>query len=432
MDFIYLFSLECTFVDINRFETPFGEKVNRLSHLIPSNTILSSIILFAAMMDSSSSHAQIIYYDTNEPTDSLELSLMWKRSVEEWERSRDDSFMVKRMEILEIDEDKYLLPDGSFDVYHWSDGRWINSYKGKHFGYNHQSSKFIYNGEIYSFGGYGFWRFHGEIIKYMFNRREWEIISESKELEYGPGYLNNDRLIVANRRPMVFDLDSRQITFRKKNMAVPEGPMAIISIDFTNYFLISYSGLPPYKMVILDKRSPEIFVSDLKPFDGIRNTIATNSLIHVVGDSLSIYHLDGRVVPYTVQGEITHFYSSDIVDEDQSSTQRNFVIALALVMVISLLIVWKRRSSVEESSEQREDLITFISQLEDHSGYMLDVKDLDQILGISDIQIDETRRYKRSTYLNTINEYYNKSHHKDLIVRIKDPKDRRRFIYKIV
>lgn len=48
--------------------------------------------------------------------------------------------------------------------------------------YNINCKNFIYNNEIYSYGGYGFWKTNGHLRKFNFQDSEWDIIPLDKEI----------------------------------------------------------------------------------------------------------------------------------------------------------------------------------------------------------------------------------------------------------
>ena len=51
-------------------------------------------------------------------------------------------------------------------------------------GYNIGCFSFIYNDTVYNYGGYGFWRFNGQLRKYNKQLKEWDIQSTNKELPF--------------------------------------------------------------------------------------------------------------------------------------------------------------------------------------------------------------------------------------------------------
>jgi hypothetical protein len=48
--------------------------------------------------------------------------------------------------------------------------------------YNINCKNFIYNNELYSYGGYGFWKSNGHLRKYNYQDSEWDIIPLNKEI----------------------------------------------------------------------------------------------------------------------------------------------------------------------------------------------------------------------------------------------------------
>lgn len=47
----------------------------------------------------------------------------------------------------------------------------------EHAGYNIECFSFIYQNDIYNFGGYGFWRWNGQLRKFIPRSREWDIVA---------------------------------------------------------------------------------------------------------------------------------------------------------------------------------------------------------------------------------------------------------------
>jgi hypothetical protein len=56
---------------------------------------------------------------------------------------------------------------------------------------------------------------------------------------------------------------------------------------------------------------------------------------------------------------------------------------------------------------------------------------LDGILGIDSVDNNDSKRLKRSRWVNKLNEYYNSQNGKDLIIRDKNPEDKRYIYYKV-
>ncbi len=57
------------------------------------------------------------------------------------------------------------------------------------FGYNFGAEAFAWRDTIYSFGGYGYWRYNGQLRMYVEDAHEWELTASSMEV---PCYTNSD------------------------------------------------------------------------------------------------------------------------------------------------------------------------------------------------------------------------------------------------
>ena len=135
-------------------------------------------------------------------TASLKAQIFFNNSVDTFSKDKlnsimEQSFRLKdsfdlinydvRMDIFDIKSELFLIPDGRFDVFEWKNERWHNRYASIYYGYNFHSRKFVYNDDLYSFGGYGYWRTHGDLIKFMWNQNTWSFINYDKMHEAGNG-----------------------------------------------------------------------------------------------------------------------------------------------------------------------------------------------------------------------------------------------------
>jgi hypothetical protein len=332
------------------------------------------------------------------------------------------------MDIFEIDGQLYLTVDGKFSVYIWQNERWSHHYKGKYFGYNYFSKPFIGENTIYSYGGYGFWRFHGDIIRYMPERREWEIIPESQPLPFAPACLCQDTLLLFDEKSLAFNLGQKRIV-KDQTDSRPHIPFTGISntVELSNWCLIIY-GASQY--ILLDKRDRSIWQSQLKPFDGIRNGYASHSFVHLIGDSMSIFYLDGSIYNYTVDKELGYF--TRIVKPRFFHRPISWALSF-LAVIIAIAVFFRLRQKMETPASEGHDPVVqgLISAFESRKGETLSVNEIDKVLRIDHVRIAETRRFRRSKYIKAINDTYQSAHGSVLIERKKDPSDRRKYVYMI-
>ena len=190
---------------------------NNVQFGVAFSTRLLSLLLFLTFQ-SFSLNAQIYFRDSGSTTDSVELKKIIAKSWDVHDSLYRSKKSIAVMTIVEAKDKKYLLPDGRSDVFEWRNGNWVNLYNFFHHGYNYGSYKFVFNDEIYSFGGYGFWRPHGDLIKFLWDRNEWEIVSYGNGDPEGLGYAYyfNSNLFVID--PIGF-IDTKKTEFKKGDLS---------------------------------------------------------------------------------------------------------------------------------------------------------------------------------------------------------------------
>ena len=72
----------------------------------------------------------------------------------------------------------FLNPDGTHYLYSYLPSRntFLRLDHSQFHGHNFVRHLFLYKGEIYAFGGYGFWNDHAKLIKFDKRTREWELV----------------------------------------------------------------------------------------------------------------------------------------------------------------------------------------------------------------------------------------------------------------
>jgi hypothetical protein len=88
----------------------------------------------------------------------------------------------------------FLMPDGTGRVYKilQKDGRTelVRQDSTNFYGYNFGFYAFSYQDTIYSFGGYGYWRYNGHLRVYLSKKGEWEIENLNREIPFSrAGYV---------------------------------------------------------------------------------------------------------------------------------------------------------------------------------------------------------------------------------------------------
>ena len=72
----------------------------------------------------------------------------------------------------------FLNPDGTHYLYSYLPSRntFLRLDHSQFHGHNFVRQLFLYKGDIYAFGGYGFWNDHAKLIKFDKRTKEWELM----------------------------------------------------------------------------------------------------------------------------------------------------------------------------------------------------------------------------------------------------------------
>ncbi|MBK7426957.1 MAG: LPXTG cell wall anchor domain-containing protein [Saprospiraceae bacterium] len=154
----------------------------------------------------------------------------------------------------------------------------------------------------------------------------------------------------------------------------------------------------------------------------------------VIGDSIAIYN-------NKLEFEMTEAINTDIERYHQlypvnatalseTDSDINYLLILTALVLLGIggyIFLFRRKIKAPSS----EDMHQLVDQLIPIIGKTLSSDELDQALNIPEYLSPENARYKRSKLVNEINEYYRVKFSTDLITRIKDPNDKRKFFYRI-
>lgn len=398
--------------------------------------LLSFTLLFIEI-----SNAQVFYRETGTFSDTAELYPMFRKSFEIKDSFVNNKMNFYKMYIFKIKDKKYLTIDGRFDVYEWKNNNWVNLYKKQFNGYNNHSKKFVYNNEIYSFGGYGYWRCHGDLIKFLWDRNEWEIVVYGDEEPVGNGYafFFNGKLNVINPVRFIdgylsqrkisssFSIDMKTLKTKELNTTFNRdfdiGPKYWFETE--NYYLL----LEKPDMLI-DKKTTTSYVNGLRTFDCLWKILSSDILIYSKNDTLVMMDRNMKLKCRYDMAEEVKKYKPVVKNNAGIKLLVGFSVLLALATTGYLYFRQKRRSQKAVNS-----IIKFddprIEELSGLSVRQISVEELDVILGIQNIRNSETQRFKRSQIINSINQEAFHKTGKVLISRIQDPEDKRRFLYRI-
>jgi hypothetical protein len=123
--------------------------------------------------------------------------------------------------------------------------------------------------------------------------------------------------------------------------------------------------------------------------------------------------------------------------------------AILAVLLLSMAVVgglWFRKNHLSKKSDPAEplppveelgtvdgveDMARLVAKLLAQPVLLVDVHQLDQVFGASELESLDYRRVRRSRYIKAVNQYFQAQYGKDLIVRTKSETDKRIILYRI-
>lgn len=392
--------------------------------------ILFRLLIFLLIFACFSSEGQIVVKDWENELDSMEFRQLSLNARDIINSKNNDFRLIVRADIFPMGGAWYLTMEGMFDVYKWEDQKWNNLYDSKYWGYNFASLKFIYNHTLHSYGGSGFWKEHGEIIQFYMHAKEWDILHASNGLPSGlglPGF--HELFILKNDSLLIFNFKNEELSSFKIPQFKGIIPLYVNKkvIESKNYALAIN-----YNQILLDKRNRNIYQRPRGAFIFIHGQY--DGYYHVIGDSVVVYNDNLEFEMAELINAEMNTYSQVFPSVDAAGMVTHihlkyYIIGFALLLLVTGVFysTFKRKNKTPVFA----DLQDLVEKLLQNAGEDLSSDALDQTLDIPEYLSPENARYKRSKLVNEINDYYRLKYSGDLISRIKDPEDKRKFIYRI-
>jgi len=399
---------------------------------------------------------------------------------QKWHSSKKNSFLEGRISktVLDSIEKEYNYPLSytfygnsqrligqahcALDLYNIDGNEIYNHYKGFNFGYNCTAYGFERDSISYMLGGYGFWNNHMDLIQFDYDKGGWELvvtknqplnISTSVFFQTSKGIFspfvtsNNPRIPNPRLNEPGYFLDWENKTWKKINFFI-EGvdfeeilsKVQFHSIETEDYlFFGSEFNAKNIGWNLIQKESGKIyFISNqrgLDPFFSLHLEVLGNKINYMtsIQDELTL-DLDDFFAKSKEVGKIT------ILDDEKSlSTSFGlifFPVALFCFAFLAILYVKRKRKLVDSTQLitdmepiDQKDLFQMVLS---YSGQKIGTEELDEIFGIQGMKNFDTKRIKRARHIKEINSIYMKSHGKELIVRDRNPDDKRYMFYKIL
>jgi hypothetical protein len=360
-----------------------------------------------------------------------------------------------------------LLPC-RFDVLRWTGVGWENLYKGTSSGFNCHPHFFVREGKLYSMGRYGFWRGHSELLEFDFQKGHWEFVPvSSPPVNYGGVgiFVDGDRVLsilgenihqptnvfYPDKNGYVFDFKSKawssiQLDFpNQKNLSSWIMP----SFDLKDYGVQLYQLEAHLGLLLLHKKENTLYFAKENDFGKFRfYTVAVGS-----GNSAVFFDKYGDPTFLTPEKDFEERFKKvgDIRFNQQTSSFGLEDWSFAILAGLLLLMaggggLWWRKNHLSKKSEPAEslppaeeqgtvdgveDIARLVAKLLAQPVLLVDVHQLDQVFGASELESLDYRRVRRSRYIKAVNQYFQAQYGKDLIVRTKSETDKRIILYRI-
>jgi hypothetical protein len=373
---------------------------------------------------------QIIFQDANEQTDSQEMGLMFRKALLIADTLEKKYKKHYRMDIMYYGKDLIMFCDGHFDVFLWQDSIWKRLSKERKGGYNFGGKYFIWNNRIFSFGGYGYWHHHANLIEFSPRTGEWNLIELPQKLPCAPSHVTDYGLRILSDTCYQLDIQNNTIrtcpqSFSSKLIIKDLYKLSKMESAKWDFLLMKWQNL------LLNKQDNTLYFSNQNTLEIFDKTLLDNySLVQFKNDSIIKWSPEGVMISAVdVRNLITYFKPLEINCHD-TLLQKTLGICGILCFAGGLFFLWHKRSKknlLKEKPWQNHNIPLIVNSVEK----TMQANQLDVLLKIDDIAPVEYRKFKRARIIAEINEEYKIKLGKELIMRYKDPDDGRKFLYKI-
>ena len=358
--------------------------------------------------------------------------------------------LVKYNTSIVVNQDTFFNPGGFNYLFLLKNGEVYRVDQCYFHGANFNRYLFSHDNVIYQLGGYGNFTTNNHLLRFSFLSKEWEMVKTNGQRPafiQGICFIKNDSLFSFNNRrggngvepdsidPHLYILNLKNYSWQRLPMrrALNEFVLNYETPDF--YYCTTQS-----RVLLLNKKrvSFEIIENLGEAFiktPALRND--GNSLIFEPGSSSNIDNeltLDLDSLWQKHQSKIEEFFSlAELENNENKRSIFGFGAVLLLFLLLLVFLWWSKRknqkiqapSSEENQPAQESQSDHYYRKLIASEQALLTMEELDLLLGIDYMEAD-SRKLRRHRLMQELQENY-----PGLITRIKDEKDRRRFLYRI-
>ncbi len=357
----------------------------------------------------------------------------------------------------------FLNPDGTHYLYSYLPSRntFIRLDHSQFHGHNFVRHLFLYKGEIYAFGGYGFWNDHAKLIRFDKRTKEWELVMVKNDV-YLIGkplmsVLQGDSIYIygtirhhvslkgTSINANCYILDLKKLQFLEFKSESPNTEIQACSVGYNNQFskYIIY-GTPNSIMYIFDKSKKTMYKNGSGPslyhesntqridfVDSFYRFLIGNELVSVLPDlSIERINLDNYIELYCFEEfKFENWTPLNPKFEWSDFSYKYFI--LVLLMLVMFLgyhffstggIYNKKILNQYRHLEEEINIFGYLDTLKDNA---YSEQEIDLIFRIYHYS-SQVRKIKRSQIINEVNQNY-----PGKIEKVLNPKKPKEFMYKI-
>ncbi len=360
-----------------------------------------------------------------------------------------------------IDKDQIIANrNGFLNVYKWENEKWVDLYKGIYGGHNFGSFCFIYNDELYAYGGYGYWQFNSNLIKFNKVAGGWDLVQSidsfqgviqpfvrlvEDELQIvGSNTYDHEKTIPDKNKAEINLTDNRikikQTTFKIDTSLSYKLTNGLKVFNIKKYGIKRIENFNQVHLLIHDFETGQYYLQD--------ELIPLLEFIPLsYSDGQELYFLDPQNELIKITEDILMKGAKPVgVPRPTKLTNGETLLSagatLSILLLLSGYLFYKKRrkqplistpasatAGITYESED-EQIIKMMGNLSVVENTVITPNRLDNILQIDDLDLD-SKRARRSQLIKTINAFTQEKIGFEYINRVRDDKDKRYVNYKI-
>jgi hypothetical protein len=375
-----------------------------------------------------------------------------------------EDILMSEADYVVIGDTFFLNPHGTHYLFaytkSWNEFRRIDRsiFHGHNFGRN----LFTYKGDIYCFGGYGFWHSHSKLIKFNRKNREWDLMKIKGDVPdifssigvlmgdsfmiYGIRNVDGFQVLNDTKSSLYFinmkTLHSVAYDYKIKTEAVIQ--KNVINSQFSRYAIVAQSGMIDR---IVDKQNGKIYKNYSGPNlfgeEEFRYRSGKDSnYIFSVGDEMITYNRRGEVNRFNIQEFLKLYFNEEAEIGDFLPLEQGkgwgfnieyllyFVIVFLLIFIVYFMFLYYRGTGLI-NRRTLNDYTSLVDQKFDFSSIRTlsngdyTEQEIDMAMQIFHLR-PLVRNLKRSQMLFELNEMY-----PGYVIKIPHPKKKDQFKYRV-